>query len=214
MLSIKRRPAGLAASFVIDQERAVGKTTGDLGVFKGLQRAANQWVLKNKQLVLTPVDGQPGRLTMQIVRDGIILARQLGNTLAQQEPLNLADLATYAGEYAITLASLAGVTVDNDPSCRSTDYRGDLKACANVTDPPPSSLLGGGADPGGGEGEGEGIPLVDTGTPKVSQAGFPWWIVLLGGGAAATYAMVKRRKKPAAVAPSVMMGLRRRRRRA
>jgi len=198
MIRVSGLRGPLGAAFTISQDRAVGKTKGDLGVFKGLQRAANQWVLSNKHLVLTPVDGQVGIKTWQIVRDGILLANQLGNALAQEAPVDVNDLATYAEQYSVTLASLAGVTVDADPSCRTTDYRGDLKACATTTNPPPTSLIGGGVklddpDPP----PGIDLPVVSSSpkAPKANTAGFAiLGLVILGTVVAVQYGKKKRKK--------------------
>jgi len=196
MIRVSGLRGPLGAAFTVSQGRAVAKTSADLGAFKGLQRAANQWVLKTKQLVLTPVDGQIGILTWQIVRDGILLAQQLGNTLAQEAPVDVNDLATYVEQYAITLASLAGVTVDNSPSCRTTDYRGDLKPCATTTNPPPTSLLGGGLKHDEEEPPGPGIDLpVVSSSPKANTAGFAiLGLVILGTVVAVQYGKKKRKK--------------------
>ena len=194
MIRVSQLRGPLGAAFTISQDRAVGKTSADLGAFKGLQRAANQWVLSNKHLVLTPVDGQVGIKTWQIVRDGILLAQQLGNALAQEAPVDVNDLATYAEQYSVTLASLAGVTVDADPSCRNTDYRGDLKPCEITTQPPPTSLLGGGVklddpDPP----PGIDLPVVSS-SPKANTAGFAiLGLVIFGTVVAVQYG--KKKKK-------------------
>lgn len=192
-----RKTTGLSASYVVKDGYVVGKTATDMGAFKGLQRAANQWFILNafNELALVPVDGQVGEYTYQAVRDGIILARSQGSYLSQQEPANVQDLALHAETYARTLASLAGVTVDDSPLCRKTDHRGDLKACSNPTDPPPSSLVSVKRTE-----DGETVPIIDTDkpSPAVAKAGLGWWwLVILGGGAFAISMMSgdKRKKK-------------------
>lgn len=139
-----RRPGLLQAAYVLktygSDQVAVGKTWDDLGVFKGLQRATNQWLGKTGLSPLTPVDGQIGSRTLVAVTLGIREARRRGNTLSQQEPVSVSDLATYAGEYATTMASLAGVTVDNNTGCRTTDYR--EARCTTIPTEAPASSYG------------------------------------------------------------------------
>ena len=102
------------------------------------------------------------------------------------------------------MASLAGVTVDDHPSCRTTDYRGDLKACESTTAPPPTSLLGGGRkdplpEPPKPEPPGPGIDLVEAPTPKAKTAGFAiLGLVVLCTVVAVQYGKNRRKKKASA----------------
>lgn len=203
---------GLGSNYTVSNGVLVGREYSDMAEFKGLQRALNQWVAKAgaSELMLAAVDGKPGPHTYQSVRDGVILARQRGNTISIQEPVGLTDVGTHAMEYAETFASLAGVTLDISSECRRTDYRPPLASCKTVTDAPATSIYrpARSPEPIPVPVPGEGETPFDGESPKPKVASATGWLLAAGlVGTVIVVGLTGKKKRPKSAAP--MMGLRR-----